>query len=162
VRVRAGVSEFERDALSPGRLDQQHHVRAVHSQSRPVGRLSDPDLCAQRRRRGTAIVFTHHRSVELSGAARGEGGGSFPLWADVQKLCNMCVLSLSWNFFVSHAKYIARPSSRATLIHGQYNRDWGTSYSRPPTDPYLTSPLLQNPGGATGRTHTDIELIHGL
>ena len=25
----------------------------------------------------------------------------------------------------------------------------GTSYSRPPIDPYLTSPLLQNPGGAT-------------
>ena len=38
---------------------------------------------------------------------------------------------------------------RATLIHGQYNRDWGTSYSGPPIDPYLTSPLLQNPGGAT-------------
>ena len=38
---------------------------------------------------------------------------------------------------------------RATLIHRQYNRDWGTSYSRPPIDPYLTSPLLQNPGGAT-------------
>ena len=40
---------------------------------------------------------------------------------------------------------------RATLIHRQYNRDWGTSYFRPPIDPYLTSPLLQNPGGATGR-----------
>ena len=26
---------------------------------------------------------------------------------------------------------------------------WETSYSRPPIDPYLTSPLLQNPGGAT-------------
>ena len=40
-------------------------------------------------------------------------GGSFPpLWVDVQKLCNMCVLSLSWNFFVSHDKYIARPSSK--------------------------------------------------
>ena len=39
---------------------------------------------------------------------------------------------------------------RATLIHRQYNRDWGTSYSRPPIDPYLTSsPLLQNPGDAT-------------
>ena len=38
---------------------------------------------------------------------------------------------------------------RATLIHRQYNRYWGTSYSRPPIDPYLTSPLLQNPGGAT-------------
>ena len=37
----------------------------------------------------------------------------------------------------------------ATLIHRQYNRDWGTSYSRPPIDPYLTSPLLQNPGSAT-------------
>jgi len=42
---------------------------------------------------------------------------------------------------------------RATLIHRQYNRDWGTSYSRPPIDPYLTSlcykilaaPLLRNP-----------------
>ena len=32
---------------------------------------------------------------------------------------------------------------RATLIHRQYNRDWGTSYSRPPIGPYLTSPLLQ-------------------
>ena len=40
------------------------------------------------------------------------GGGSFSLWVDVQKLCNMCVLSLSWNFFVSHDKYIARPSSK--------------------------------------------------
>ena len=29
---------------------------------------------------------------------------------------------------------------RATLIHRQYNRDWGTSYSRPPIDPYLTFP----------------------
>ena len=38
---------------------------------------------------------------------------------------------------------------RATLIHRQYNRDCGTSYSRPPIDPYLTSPLLQNPGGTT-------------
>ena len=41
------------------------------------------------------------------------GGGSFRSpWVDVQKLCNMCVLSLSWNFFVSHDKYTARPSSK--------------------------------------------------
>ena len=39
-------------------------------------------------------------------------GEASRLWADVQKLCNMCVLSLSWNFFVSHDKYIARPSSK--------------------------------------------------
>jgi len=31
---------------------------------------------------------------------------------------------------------------------------WGTSYSRPPIDPYLTSPPLQNPGGAIVTTHT--------
>jgi len=40
---------------------------------------------------------------QFSGAARGIGEAS-ALWVDVQKLCNMCVLSLSWNFFVSHDK----------------------------------------------------------
>ena len=45
-------------------------------------------------------------------APPGESGGSFPLWVDVQKLCIMCMLSLSRNFFVSHDKYIARPSSK--------------------------------------------------
>ena len=52
------------------------------------------------------------RIEEASGAATGEGGKLPPLWVDVQKLCNMCVLSLSWNFFVSHDKYTARPSSK--------------------------------------------------
>jgi len=47
-----------------------------------------------------------------SGAARGEGEASPRYGVDVRKLCNMCVLSLSWNFFVSHDKYIARPSSK--------------------------------------------------
>jgi len=45
-----------------------------------------------------------------------------------------------------HCKAVVQ---RATLIHRQYNRDWGTSYSRPPIDPYLISPLLQNPGDDT-------------
>ena len=45
----------------------------------------------------------------------GRGGGASPLRVDVQKLCNMCVLSWSWNFFVSHDKYIARPSSKEPL-----------------------------------------------
>jgi len=45
---------------------------------------------------------------------------------------------------------------RATLIHRQYNLDWGTSYSRPPIDPYLTPPLIQNPGGATGVFISDL------
>jgi len=56
----------------------------------------------------TRVHLLHERPV----APPGGRGGSFPLWADVQKLCNMCVLSLSRNFFVSHDKYIARPSSK--------------------------------------------------
>jgi len=51
---------------------------------------------------------------------------------------------------------------RATLIHRQYNRDWGTSYSRPPIDPYLTCPLLQNPGGATGLTYCSLAVESDL
>ena len=41
--------------------------------------------------------------VSTSGAARGRGRGEAPppLWVDVQTLCNMCLLSLSCNFFVS-------------------------------------------------------------
>jgi len=53
------------------------------------------------------------RYYNIQAVAHQEGeGGSFPLWVDVQKLCNMYVLSLSWNFFVSNDKYIARPSSK--------------------------------------------------
>jgi len=81
-------------------------------------------------------------------APPGREGGKLPPWLDVQKLCNMCVLSLSWNFFVSHDIHCKAVEQRATLIRRQYNLDWGTSYSRPPIDPYLTSPLLQNPGGS--------------
>jgi len=75
-----------------------------------------------------------------------EVGEASPLWVDVQKLCNMCVLSLSWNFFVSHrTKPYTFPMHCSKCVSL-----WGTSYSRPPIDPYLTSPLLQNPGGSTG------------
>ena len=71
------------------------------------------------------------------------GGKLFPLWADVQKLCNMCVLSSSWNFFVSRQIHCKAVDQRATLIHRQYNRDWGTSYSRPPIDPYLVWQMVR-------------------
>jgi len=70
----------------------------------------------------------HFRLVAVA-SPDGGMGGSFTLWVDVQKLCNMCVLSLSWNFFCVSF--------------------WRTSYSRLSIDPYLTSPLLQNPGDAT-------------
>ena len=62
-------------------------------------------------------------------------------------MCAFIVMELLRITRQIHCKAVEQ---RATLIHRQYNRDWGTSYSRPPIDPYLTSPLLQNPGGTTG------------
>ena len=61
-----------------------------------------------------SAILVRHEVTDCRTQWRCQGGrGSFsPLWVDVQKLCNRCVLSLSWNFFVSHDKYIARPSSQ--------------------------------------------------
>ena len=47
----------------------------------------------------------------------GGKGGSFPLWVDVQKLRNMCVLSLSWNFFVSQEKIPNPTNSLCTVVN---------------------------------------------
>jgi len=64
----------------------------------------------------TVLIFPPIKSCNQGRSRQwrrqGEGGSFPPVWVDVQKLCNMCVLSLSWNFFVSHDKYIARPSSK--------------------------------------------------
>ena len=86
-----------------------------------------------------------------SGAARGGRGEASPLWVDVQNyvicVCAFIVMELLRITRQIHCKAVEQ---RATLIHRQYNREWGTSYSRPPIDTYLTSPLFQNPAGATG------------
>ena len=68
-------------------------------------------------------------------------GEASPYGLTSKKLCNMCVLSLPWNFFVSHDKYQTLQIPYA--LHSKCVSFWGTSYSRPPIDPYLTSPLLQ-------------------
>ena len=116
------------------------------------------EALAERRRDLACVQETRWRAVALPGG-RGEAS---PLWVDVQKLCNMCVKRVCVKrvcvcaFIVMEILRITRQihckavEQTAMLIHRQYNRDWGTSYSRPPIDPYLTSPLLQNPGGATG------------
>ena len=75
-----------------------------------------------------------------SGAARGEGEKASPLWVDVQKLCNMCAFIVMELLRITGQVHCKAVEQRATLIHRQYNRDWGSSYSRPPIDPYLTSP----------------------
>ena len=74
-------------------------------------------------------------------APPGGEGGSFPPMGGRPKIV-ICVCA----FIVMELRRITRQihcravEQRATLIHRQYNRDWGTSYSRPPIDPYLTSP----------------------
>ena len=69
-----------------------HHTRIEHYKGQPPVALASHCRC--------------------SVAPPGGRGEASPLWVDVQKLCNMRVLSLSWNFFVSHDKYIARLSSK--------------------------------------------------
>ena len=64
----------------------------------------------------------------------------------MQYVCAFIVMELLRITRQIHCKAVEQ---RATLIHRQYNRDWGTSYSRLPIDPYLTSHPLQNPGNAT-------------
>ena len=91
----------------------------------------------------TRFFLLRCRSRGSLGQWRRQGGRgeASPLWVDVQKLCNMIVCA----FIVMELLRITRQihckavEQRATLIHRQYSRDLGTSYSRPPLDPYLTS-----------------------
>jgi len=99
---------------------------------------------------------TDHSSIRQRQWRRHGGRGeSFPPYGWTSKNYVMCVCA----FIVMELHRITRQmhckavEQRATLIHRQY-RDWGTSYSRPAIDPYLTSPPLQNPGGATGQRTT--------
>ena len=82
------------------------------SYSSPLSRcFTDSTVrCAYANSSGTITrVYPPLQPVVPPGEAEGEAS---PLWVDVQKLYNMCVLSLSWNFFVSHDKCIAGPSSK--------------------------------------------------
>ena len=87
----------------------------------------------------------------ISGAARG-GRGKLPPYGWTSKNYVICVCFHCHETSLYHTTNTSqgRRAKSHELIHRQYNRDWGTSYSRPPIHPYLTSPLLQNPGGATG------------
>ena len=91
----------------------------------------------------------------------GVRGGSFPPpWVDVQKLCNMCVLSLSWNFSYHTTNTLQGRRAKIHVDTQTIQLGLGTSYSRPPINPYLTSPPLQNPGGDTAYCSTISVLLH--
>jgi len=63
---------------------------------------------------------------------------------DVQKLCNnVCAFIVMELVRLARQIHCKAVEQRATLIHRQYNRDWGTSYSRPPIDTYHTSPCYK-------------------
>jgi len=84
----------------------------------------------------------HHCGIPtISGAARvGRGKASPYGWTSknyVICVCAFIVMELLRTTRQIHCKAVEQ---RATFIHRQYKRDWGTSYSRPPIDPYLTSP----------------------
>ena len=82
---------------------------------------------------------------------QGGRGEASPLWADVQKLCNMCVCSHCHGTSSYHTTNTLQGRRAKSHVDTQtIQPGLGTTYSRPPIDPYLTSPLLQNPGGAIG------------
>ena len=71
---------------------------------------------------------------------RAPSGKLPPLWVDVEKLCNrayVCVFIVMELLRITRQIHCKAVERRATLIQRQYNRDWGTSYSRPPIDPYM-------------------------
>ena len=88
--------------------------------------------------RSRVCASVHPRA---SGAARGGEGGKLPPIGGrpkiMQYVCAFTVMELLRITRQIHCKAVEQ---RATLIHRQYNRDWGTLYSRPPIDPYLTFP----------------------
>ena len=82
---------------------------------------------------------------------QGEGGKLSPYgWTSKNYVLYVCAFIVMGLLRITQQIHCKAAEQRATLIHRQYNRDWRTSYSRPPIDPYITFPLLQNPGGATG------------
>ena len=102
-------------------------------------------------RRTSYYWWLRSRVVSVSGAARG-GRGKLPPygWTSRNYVIYVCAFVVMELVRITRQIHCKAVEQRATLIHRQYSRDRGTSYSRPPIDPYLTSPLLQNAGGATG------------
>ena len=60
----------------------------------------------------TVTVLTVDLSRHSYCRAVAPTGGKLPPYGCASKNYVMCVLSLSWNFSVTHDKYIARPSSK--------------------------------------------------
>jgi len=86
-----------------------------------------------------------------SGAARGEGG-KLPPYEWTSKNYVICVCFHCHGTSSYHTTNTLQGRRAKSHVDTQtIQPDWGTSYSRPPIDPYLNSPLLQNPGGATAR-----------
>ena len=77
-------------------------------------------------------------AAAVSGAARVGEGGSFPPWVDVQKLCNMRVMNVRKDRQAANLLKSYRTKPYKFPMHwSKCVSFWGTSYSRPPIDPYL-------------------------
>jgi len=73
----------------------------------------------------------------VSGAARGEGEAS-PHYGWTSKNCVICVCFHchgTSSYHTTNTLQGRRAKSHVDTVHRQYNRDWGTSHSRPPNRP---------------------------
>jgi len=72
----------------------------------------------------------------------GEGRKSFPppMGGRPKIMKYVCAFIAMELLRITRQIHCKAVEQRVTLIQRHYNRDWGTSYSRPPIDSYLTSP----------------------
>ena len=112
--------------------------------------------CTRSLRHQHTLRRTTPTRYTTSGAARGEGG-SFPSygWTSKNYVICVCFHCHGTSSRITRQIHCKAVEQRAPLIHRRYNRDWGTSYSRPPIDTYLTSPcykILAAPLSTTSTT----------
>ena len=89
-------------------------------------------------RADTALHFEQWRRQ------RGEGGKLPPYgWTSKNYVIYVCAFIVMELLRITRQIHCKAVEQRATLIHRQYNRDWGTSYSRPPIDSYITPPCYK-------------------
>jgi len=111
-RVAVAGDELECDVVCESILELVPHAVSALAAVTQLDDQSHRSRATSARVIRTEPTTTTKRDTIPVAPPGGRGGEASPLWVDVQKLCNMCVLSWSWNFFVTHDKYIARPSSK--------------------------------------------------
>ena len=127
---------FPLDAASARKLPK--HASAIITSTANIYRGSTPWVKKTRH-----LTLAHNQWRR-----QGEGGEASPYgWTSKNYVICVC--------FHCHGTNTLQGRRAKSHVDAQtIQPGLGASYSRPPIEPYLTSPLLQNPGGATAHNFT--------